>query len=336
MKRFILIFSFMFALCSFASAEWENYDDFFFDIAPVYIDNEISYRFVGANDNEVMVVDLTNELDIDGAYYYGQELCIPSSIIVNGTVKPVVGLDKECFVYSDFDKVMLPSSICFIGNRVFNNCSINEIILSEGIRFIGDNCFNGCQNLNTLTLPNSLPCVGNSCFSYNDIKSVNFGTGLISIGNSNFNYCEELRVLFLPEGLNSMGEGNFNYCPKLDKVIIPRYLRFDNCFNECPNISEIVVYDRNPIGFRNSFNQVDKTKCRLVVPEECIEKYRNAEGWKEFNLIGGTLVNVEQTTLECENTETEYFTIEGIKIATPSESGGVKIKVTAEKTEKIF
>ena len=41
-------------------------------------------------------------------------------------------------------------------------------------------------------------------------------------------------------------------------------------------------------GPSDIFLEVDKSKCRLLVPNESVDKYRAAEGWKDFKHISAT------------------------------------------------
>ncbi|MCM1476230.1 MAG: leucine-rich repeat domain-containing protein [Muribaculaceae bacterium] len=309
------------------------------DIAPYFQTNHLSFRYVDDDAKELMVVDLCYEEGWNSRYYSGDILIIPEEIVIDGITKPIVGLHKDCFVNSIYNKLTIPSSIHFIGNGAFYNCQISEIEFSEGLRQITNNSFNHCSGISDFNLPNSLSMIGNKNFSYGTINSVKFGNGLVSIGDSNFNSCNNLKEVVLPNKLNYLGIGNFNSCTNLKRVVIPKYLYFDDCFNDCPGIEEIIVGNTRPFALLNSFNKVDKSRCRLIVPSGSEETYMNTPGWKEFtNIVSDATVGVEaiqhpEVTGE-ENIEEQYFDISGMPISDPSAANGIVIKKKGTKAEK--
>ena len=70
------------------------------------------------------------------------------------------------------------------------------------------------------------------------------------------------------------------------------------------------------------FDGVDKEKCILYVPQGCVEKYRAAEGWKDFKIIleiGGTGIS----SLNVDDGHTfEIYNLQGRKVRSAATSFG--------------
>ena len=144
------------------------------------------------------------------------------------------------------------------------------------VKAIEDDAFCGCYNIVSLTIE----------------------PGLEEIGNSAFSNCSQFREIVIPEGVKRIGEGAFESIRNLNKVELPSSLlsvgeRAFNCFNS--NICTVVAHATEPCplspsAFMTSLweggEQVDKfTSATLYVPKGCVEKYRKADVWKNFENI---------------------------------------------------
>ncbi|WP_414429583.1 leucine-rich repeat domain-containing protein [Bullifex sp.] len=59
----------------------------------------------------------------------------------------------------------MPSSVEFIGDRVFVNCkSLESIVIPEGVKSIGEECFFDCGNLKSVVIPSSVKSIGEYSF----------------------------------------------------------------------------------------------------------------------------------------------------------------------------
>lgn len=83
-------------------------------------------------------------------------------------------------------KAVLPNSVVWIEQNVFNAPYLREVVLPENLQAVGDSTFLGCSALSTLTLPEALTTIGKSAFQ---------GTGLFSV--------------FLPANVETIGEKAF-------------------------------------------------------------------------------------------------------------------------------
>ena len=61
-------------------------------------------------------------------------------------------------------RLVIPSTVKYIGARAFANTACNEISLSVGLEEIGDGAFEKCYNINKLPLPRTLKKIGSRAF----------------------------------------------------------------------------------------------------------------------------------------------------------------------------
>ena len=103
---------------------------------------------------------------------------------------------------------------------------------------------------------------------------------------------------------------------ELKEVSLPETVEFieDKAFAGCSNLSCIYVFAPNPVrlisGVKSRtrgvvditvFEGVDLEKCIVYVPVGCVEKYREADGWKEFSNI----VEMEEVSAPINFTDSE-------------------------------
>lgn len=120
------------------------------------------------------------------------------------------------------------------------------------------------------------------------MKSITIPNSVTAIGKVAFYDCIGLNTITIPNSVTNIGEEAFAGCTGLKSVSIPETVTNidSNAFSFCYNLSSIKCYAYEPSDCKgNAFNGVDISKCRLFVPKESIDKYKAAEGWKEFTHI---------------------------------------------------
>ena len=173
------------------------------------------------------------------------------------------------------------------------------------VKSIPDNFFNGGKYLKSIAFPEGLETIGESAFSgCTSLKEVEFPERLETIGERAFSGCTSLAEVELPEGLESIGS-QFDHCVKLKKIKFSRGFRTVDqfAFAECRNLKE-VHFPNGLLGIWSSAFQdsdLDRMycasttppslftylKCKTVyVPHESVESYKNASGWKDYDIYG--------------------------------------------------
>lgn len=353
MKRFVSFLSMVWAIILLAHSAWvvneppywSSYDG---DIRLISgsTPQDLQYRYVGADSTRLVVLNFAfgEEMDCECPLYESKGesvLTVPSHIKVLNVDADVVALDKMCFEYSDFDKIVLPETLQFIGMGAFSMTSLTEIELGKNLQTIGGGSFYGNKYLESITLPDKLWSIGDNSFVANGFKEVKFGRSLYYIGGNSFSYNDNLTEITLPEGLYDLGENCFNNCANLSTVTIPGFLRISSCFNNCPNIKTIVLKSEYPPRGWESFNDVDKEECQLIVPKDALDEYKAHYFWKQFKNITASDESSSETTdvsaLPSECNDMKYYNLDGTLInGGDLTSSGIVIEVNNGKVMKIL
>lgn len=139
-------------------------------------------------------------------------------------------------------------------------------------------------------IPQSVNRIGESAFSASKVQQVYFDTALKDIGNFAFYGCKYLEEIDIPEGVESVGDRSFYNCVALKRVQLPSTLNslHKSAFAKNDNIRHTYAPRRvychmlSPIG---GWRTADVTTDTLYVPEESIDLYRIAPGWRDFSDI---------------------------------------------------
>ena len=240
---------------------------------------------------------------------FGAAVVIPPTVFdEDGTAYTVTDLAEYAINWVYMGLLALPHTLERLNNGI-SSVSLSSLYLPEkikeitGIRYcqylkdlhipsrvetIGDNSLYFC-GLKELYFPPALKKIGNGVLAYCDSLTMVVLSNLETMGNDCFRNCSSFTWANLPESLLTMGEGCFNDCPSLELVSLPwSEIDMKGCFNGCPAIKriEVLAIDPNPFPIR-SFLDVDRSACTLAVPVGSEEKYRMAEGWKDFlNIVG--------------------------------------------------
>ena len=129
------------------------------------------------------------------------------------------------FAYRGSSKTpVIPSGVCGIGDKVFENSDITGVTIPEGVRYINNGAFENCTSLKNVKIPKSVQKIGGYAFyECSSLSSVTFSVGLKSIEDNAFGYCEALKKVVLPEGLEKL-DGAFYGCYNLENITFPSSL----------------------------------------------------------------------------------------------------------------
>lgn len=167
----------------------------------------------------------------------------------------------------DITSIDWPDNPIEIAGGAFSNLKCKgEIKLPESILFLGEQCFNGAL-IKHLYLPSEITYIPfdmcSGCKNLSDTITIPDKVEMISIGA--FRGCESLEALVLPANLTRIEDEAFGYCYNLNYIHCKAI--------EPPTIAE------------NTFTGVEKDNFTVEVPEQSVEAYRNAPGWREFKRI---------------------------------------------------
>ena len=117
-----------------------------------------------------------------------------------------------------------------------------------------------------------------------DLHSVNLPSSLVTIEDYAFDKCSGLVSMWIPEGVKEVGAA-FRDCKLLLLVIPSTVTTIDSQFiTNIQGLDLLACRATTPPVFSNDTigDKQVASKCRLRVPEESIEAYQKAIGWKEF------------------------------------------------------
>lgn len=207
---------------------------------------------------------------------------LPNSITDIG-----VGAFHYC---TNLDSVVLPSSITSI-DAIFSICfSLSSIEMPNNIFDTSlDGTFSCCYQLRSIEILNSFTHIGDTAFyQCRNLEAIEFPDSLLSIGNRAFLRCRSLTTLLFPNTLTSIGFNAFWECSSLTTLLFPSTLINieSSAFGNCSSLRSITCNAIiPPVLGSNVFYNVPRD-IPLYVPYQSVERYRQADQWNEFNIIG--------------------------------------------------
>ena len=182
-----------------------------------------------------------------------KNVTVPSEVTYANEQYTVISIGMAAFAGSNIESIDIPASVEAIGPSAISDCfALKTVTLHEGLKTIYSQAFAGCIQLESIDIP----------------------AGVEEIRDGAFAVCPALKSVTIPESVTRIGEWVF-YC--------------------CSSLAQITNYATTPqyivasvFGGNDEYPAVDKTKCKLYVPEASVEAYKAANVWKDFgdNIIG--------------------------------------------------
>ena len=238
-----------------------------------------NYGTVWASDTKEPYV--TGTASIPGSVSYNGVTYIVTGLtyywpLENGLTKldiaiGVDSIDDTAFMQSSsLQEVNIPY-IAWIGKSAFAYCSIKELNLSSMyLKYIGDGAFSSNKQMTKVTITaQQLKELPDFVFCYCEkLATITINTNITKIGEQAFSFNKAIKTITLPSSLKSMG---------------------DNVFYEDTNLKEIkCLATTPPTCTTKTFDGLDKTKIKVIVPAGTAAKYKKATGWKDLKISDGT------------------------------------------------
>ncbi|MDE6753293.1 MAG: leucine-rich repeat domain-containing protein [Muribaculaceae bacterium] len=232
----------------------------------------------------------------DEAFY----MCSLTSVTIPNSV---TSIGRYAFSYCDLTSITIPDSVTSLGEFAFYACdSLTSVKLSENLKQINCGTFKECSKLESLEIPGSVKEIvqyyyyqGRGGFTFTDLKRLSFKFSedvLISA----YSYDYEIRSTSWDSSLTDTFEDVFfdrqmeydmplpnirtlSFGEHLTKVQVER-------IQNCEKLETIVCYGTEPPALPECSNK-QYMNVVVKVPQEALEKYQQAENWKNFwNLQG--------------------------------------------------
>lgn len=188
--------------------------------------------------------------------------------------------------YTDIASVSFPSTLERIGEWAFHgDSSLVYANIPEGVKEISVHSFRG-TGLRSVKLPKSLRTIENAAFVDNlYLKEVIIPEGVESLGVDAFGGCRAMQRITLPSTLKTIRRGVFWKCCSLKEISIPAGVETigEYAFFYCDSLQHVYNHSPEPQDVSAVFNRKDIT---IHVPAASVEKYRNAQHWKNLRIVG--------------------------------------------------
>ena len=203
----------------------------------------------------------------------------------------ITKLPASTFVYAGIEEVLLPVTLKEIGSQAFLKTSqLKTIEIPENVSTIGQEAFRE-SGITTVKLPNGVTNIASRAFYYCPelTEVITYGTMSNEDPNAMIHaYCLEgcpkLTRFEIPQSIRILGQGLLGGNRKVTQLTIPANVTQINfsAFNNT-GIKEVMVEGITPPQvFEKVWYGFPDDITVIRVPAESVEKYKNANGWKDF------------------------------------------------------
>lgn len=190
-------------------------------------------------------------------------------------------------------EVKVPNKVTDLDGAFVNCTGLKKVILQTGLKRIINSGFGGCTALTSISIPSGVTYLSNGAFQdCTSLLEVYLPSGLTNIGSSAFSGCSSLKSIQLPTGFTKLEGLTFKNCSSLTTVTLPVELSsmFMLEFWYCNKLTDLINMNPVPLpssSLANTFNDMDQTKCKLIVQSSSVNAYKAAVAWNKFIIVDG-------------------------------------------------
>ncbi len=292
-------------------------------IIPSLVDYIGYYSFYGCNLISSYEVNANN-------VYFGSE----NGVLMSKNKDRII-----TFPVSKSGNYRMPSTIKQIDPGAFAYCSniSGSLNIPATVNVIGDFAFYGCNQITGFEVES-----GNSKYSSKEgiIFNQNQDSLLICpltksgkysipntvkyIGYSAFDGCNQLTEVIVPTSVNTIDDYAFEYCTGLTRIHLSESVNKirNGAFYNCTALQKFEYNRLTPpvIGYY-TLDQINKSTCKLIVPNGASGSYSSANYWGEFGQI--TESDFIDTSLKPNNKEYKIYSVNNDIIIDGLNSGDI-------------
>lgn len=257
----------------------------------------------------------------DSAFSYCDAL---TTVIIPNSV---TSIGNDVFFACDgLTSVVIPNSVTSIGDSAFYSCDgLTTVTIPNSVTYISGSAFSSCSGLTMFNVDNEnshYKSIDGVLFNFDVTKLIQYPIGnsrktyvvpnsVITIEDGAFKYCRGLTTVTIPNSVVTIDNAAFSSCRGLTSITIPATtigdLAFFDCeglttialsnsvtsigseaFSWCSGLQEVINLAEEPQRITSDvFSVVQLGNVRLIVPSSSVEKYKNADVWKDFGTIEG-------------------------------------------------
>lgn len=148
---------------------------------------------------------------------------------------------------------------------LFSTTSLSSLYIGRKIKYTTPP-FKDLTSLETVTISDIETTIyNNEFYGCSNLKSLTIGNGVETIGSYAFSGCSSMETFTVGSGVKSIGADAFSDCTSLTSLTTQAI--------EPPTCGDQALDD------------IDKWNCKLYVPDESIDAYKEAPQWKNFLFI---------------------------------------------------
>ena len=271
----------------------------------------LKFQVIDDEQHEAALSGYKEAINVNGDFWgiqfpADEPVVVPSVVTHNGVEYTVTEIgDNALYLlgwfenkqrYTDFwPQIILPETIRRLGKRSLwtnGEYGYTRVNLPHSLEEMADSCLLTCTYGGQYTMLENVNSIGKNVFQGPGVGVLTFMNHDFELNANMFNL-SYIQVLTLWGENLSIAAGTFNgtsynTTTEIERLVFGLYpcSIASNAFGENTAINKIVVYCPEPYSIPdNAFTTSIYQNAKLLVPENALENYRNAPGWKNFASI---------------------------------------------------
>ena len=208
-------------------------------------------------------------------------------------------------------------------NLYLNGEKVENLVIPDNATSIKDYAFYSCSGLNSVSIPNSVTSIGRWTFyDCSGLTSITIPNSVTTIGWWAFCDCSGLTSVTIPNSVTIIGPWAFSGCSGLTSVTIPNSVTTIGgwAFSDCSGLTSVTCLSSTPPSIEDyAFDTEVKQKATLYVPAEAVNRYKTADGWKDFYNIEAITSGIDEIIADMDDNldsdaEVDIYTLNGTHV----------------------